>query len=142
MSTPTTLQSNLIPFALSTDDITYKNVVCKKAWNFNGTTPTNIEQTDCGPLVALGSNQWTFDFQMVLNTTPNGATEMSAKDVLTLWNNQTYCYAKVLYPAGTGANFYIQGAGYISNFKLANQVGNLMTFDGTFSGNGTVDITY
>lgn len=141
MSTPTTLQSNLVPFALSTDDVTYKNVVCKKAWNFNGTTPTNVEETDCGPLVGLGSNNWTFDFEMVLNTTPNGSTEMSAKDVLTIWNNQTASYVKVFYPNPGGTNFYIQGAGYITSFVLQNTVGNLMTFTGTFSGNGSVDIT-
>lgn len=141
MSTPTTLQSNLVPFALSTDDITYKNVVCKKAWNFNGTTPTNVEETDCGPLIGLGTNTWTFDFEMVLNTTPNGATEMSAKEVLALWNNQTASYVKVLYPNPGGTNFYIQGGGYITSFVLQNTVGNLMTFTGTFSGNGQVDIT-
>lgn len=141
MSTPTTVQSNLVPFALSTDDITYKNVVCKKAWNFNGTTPTNVEDSDCGSLTGLGSNNWTFDFEMVLNTTPDGATQMSAKDVLALWNNQTFSYAKVLYPSPGGANFFIQGGGYITNFVLQNTVGNLMTFTGTFTGNGTVDIT-
>lgn len=141
MSTPTTIQSNLVPFALSSDDITYKNVVCKKSWNFNGTTPKNVEDTDCGPLTGLGSNNFSFDFEMVLNTTPNGSTEMSAKEVLALWNNQTFSYAKVLYPAGTGSNFYIQGSGYITSFTLQNTVGNLMTFTGTFTGNGSVDIT-
>lgn len=142
MSTPTVIQSNLVPFALSTDNVTYKNVVCKKAWSFKGSTPTSVEETDCGPLVGLGSNNFSFDFQMVLNTTPNGATEMSAKDVLTIWNNQTACYVKVLYPAGTGADFYLQASGYVSNFELQNTVGNAMTFNGTFTGNGTVDITY
>lgn len=141
MSTPTTIQSNLVPFAISTDDVTYKNVVCKKAWNFNGTTPVTTEQTDCGPLVAVASNEWTFDFEMVLNTTPNGATEMSAKDILTIWNAQTYSYVKVLYPDPGGTNFYIQGAGYITSFTLTNTVGNLMTFTGTFTGNGNPDIT-
>jgi hypothetical protein len=141
MSTPTGIQSNLVPFALSTDNSTYKNVVCKKAWGFKGTTPTNVEETDCGPMVGLGSNNFSFDFQMVLNTTPNGATEMSAKDVLTIWNNQTACYVKVQYPGGVGTDFYLQASGYITSFELTNQVGNLMTFSGTFTGNGTVDIT-
>lgn len=141
MSTPTVIQSNLVPFALSTNDITYKNVVCKKSWNFNGTTTTNPEETDCGVLTGIGANAFTFDFEMVLNTTPDGATEMSAKDVLTIWNNQTLAYAKVLYPSPAGGNFYIQGAGYITSFTLQNQVGNVMTFTGTFSGNGSVDIT-
>ena len=142
MSTPTTLQSNLVPFALSSDDNTYKNVVCKKAWSFNGTTPVNTEQTDCGPLVGLASNEFTFDFEGVLNSTPNGSTEMSFKDMLTVYNNQTLQYAKVKYPDGTGATFYIQGSGYITNLKLTNNVGNLHTFSATFSGQGTLDITY
>lgn len=142
MSTPTTLQSNLIPFALSSDGVTYKNVVCKKAWNFNGTTNTTVEDTDCGPLVGVGANAWTFDFEMVLNTTPIGATEISAKEVLSYWNNQTLSYAKVLYPSGTGANFYIQGSGYITSFVLQNTVGSLMTFTGTMTGNGAVDISF
>lgn len=140
MSTPTTIQANLVPFALSTDGITYNNVVCKKSWNFTGSTPTNVEETDCGPLVGLGSNNFNFDFEAVLNKTPN-AGEISAKDVLSIWNNQTLAYAKVLYPDPGGTNFFIQGSGYITNFVLQNTVGNLMTFTGTFSGNGTVDIT-
>lgn len=141
MSTPTTIQANLVPFSLSVDNTTYKNVVCKKSWNFNGTTQTNTEQTDCGPLTAVGSNEFTFDFEMVLNTTPDSATQMSAKEVLAIWNSQAITYAKVLYPDPAGSNFYIQGAGYITSFVLQNSVGNLMTFTGTFTGNGTVDIT-
>lgn len=142
MSTPTGISSNLVPFAVSADNITYKNVVCKKSWNFNGTTPTNVEQTDCGPMVGLGSNEWSFDFEGVLNTAVAGATEVSAKEMLSYWNNQTSLYAKVLYPNADGSNFYIQGAGYITNFKLANSVGNLITFTATFSGNGSVDNTF
>jgi hypothetical protein len=139
MSTPTTVQSNLIPFALSTDNVTYKNVVCKKAWNFKGTTPTSIEQTDCGPLTGIGSNEWSFDFQAVFNTAFAGATEMGLKEILTIWNNQTYSYAKVICPNPGGTQFFIQGAGYITSFDVANQVGNLITFNGTFSGNGAVN---
>ena len=141
MSTPTTVQSNLVPIAFSVDDITYKAWLCKKAWNFKGTTPTNVEETDCGPLVGLGSNNFSFDAQIVLNTTPDGATQWLFKDVLGHWNNQTYGYVKVLFPAVTGATFYIQGAGYITNLEVVNQVGNLMTANITFAGNGTVDIT-
>lgn len=142
MSTPTGVQSNLVPFAVSTTGVTYKNVVCKKSWNFNGTTPTNVEQTDCGPLVGLGSSEWSFDFEGILNTSVAGATEVSAKEMLDYWNNQTLLYAKVLYPNSDGSNFYIQGSGYITNFKLANQVGNLISFTATLSGNGQVDNSF
>lgn len=141
MSTPTVVQSNLVPFALSTDDNTYKNVVCKKAWSFNGDTPTKTDESDCGVHIGLGANTWSFDFEILLNTTPDGSTEMSAKDVLALWNGQTVTYVKVQYPANNGASFFITGSGYITKFTLTNTVGSLITFTGTFTGNGTVDIT-
>lgn len=142
MSTPTTVQSNLVPVAVSTDGSTYKNVVCKKSWNFTGTTPTNIEQTDCGPLVGLGANEWSVQIEGVLNTTPNGATEVSLKEFLDYWVNQTLVYVKMLYPSNTGSNFYIQGSGYITSYSAVNVVGNLITFTATISGNGTVDNSF
>ena len=141
MSTPTVIQSNLVPFKLSTDDITYKNVVCKKSWNLTISVPTNIEQTDCGPLVGLAANTSTFDFEIVINTTPNGATEMSAKDILTIVNAQTLCYAKVQYPDPGGTSLYVQGSGYLTNFVIQNTVGNVMTCTGTFTAQGQLDIT-
>lgn len=141
MSTPTGIQSNLVPLLISTDNITYKSVVCKKAANFNGTTPTNVEQTDCGPMVGLGSNEWSVDIEGVLNTSPAGATEISAKELLSYWNSQTFVYVKLQYPDPTGLNFYLQGGGYISSFKLGITTGQLVNFSATFSGNGTVDNT-
>lgn len=141
MSVPTGIQSNLVPVTVSTDGNTYKSIVCKKAANFNGTTPTNVEQTDCGPMVGLGSNEWSVDIEGVLNTTPNSATEISAKELADYWNNQTAIYIKLQYPTNSGTNFYLQGAGYITSFKLGIQVGQLVNFSATFSGNGTVDNT-
>ena len=67
MSVPTTVQSNQIPLALSTDGgVTYKNVVCKRAWNFAGTTAVNAEETDCGVSKGLGAPDWTMDFEGVV----------------------------------------------------------------------------
>lgn len=143
MSTPTTIQSNLIPMAVSADDITYKNIVCKKSWNFNGDTTVNQDETDCGPHVGLGANKWTVDFTALLNTSPNGATEVSASVMLGYWSAQTLIYVKLQYPTSgsPGTAFYIQGPAYITSFKLVNQVGSLMEFDGTLTGNAAVDIT-
>ena len=141
MSVPTTFQSNTVPLQLSTDDVTYKSVVCKRAWNFNGTTPVNTEETDCGVQKGLGSNDWTMDFEGVLNTTPNGATEMAAAEVIGLWLNQTTTYIKTQTGDGTGNNLYIQGSGYITDFAVQNQVGNLIAFSFTFNGVGNPDIT-
>lgn len=141
MSTPTNIQSNLVPLALSTDGITYKNAVCKRAWNFNGTTAVNSEETDCGIAKGLGAIDWTMDFEGVVNTTPNGASEMSAAGLAALWLNQTLTYIKTLTGDGTLQNLYIQGTGYITDFAVQNQVGNLISFSFTFNGVGSPDIT-
>lgn len=141
MSTPTGIQANLVPVLVSLDNTTYKSIVCKKAANFNGTTPTNVEQTDCGPMVGLGSNEWSVDIEGVVNTSPAGATEISAKELAGYWNGQTPLYIKIQYPNPGGSNFYIQGYGYITSYKLGVQVGQLVNFSATFSGNGNVSTT-
>jgi hypothetical protein len=136
MSVPTTQQGKLVPFALSTNDVLYKNVVCLKVWNFTGDTPTTEEETQCGVHTGLGALRSSFDFEAVANSTPNGATEVSHNEVLGYWKNQTLVYAKVQ-PTG----MYIQGQGYITNFKVTAQVGNLISFTGTFKMDGDPDIT-
>src|SRR5690349_5778998 len=102
MSVPTFIQSNQVPLAISTDGITYANVVCKRAWNFNGTTPVNSEETDCGVAKGLGAIDWTMDFEGVLNTTPTSPTEASAAVVAGYWLNQTLLYIKTQTGNGAG----------------------------------------
>lgn len=139
----TTLQSNLVPIALSSDSgSTYKNVVCKKGWTLNHDTGTTKEETDCGTLVGVGSNDWSFDFEGVMNTTP-ASTELSAEDILGFASAQTLLLIKAQYPTSgsPGTDLYAQGQGYITNLKISNTVGSLMQFTFTFSGTGTLDIT-
>lgn len=141
MSVPTTIQSNQVPLAISADGITYKNVVCKRAWNFNGTTAVNSEETDCGIDKGLGAIDWNMDFEGVLNTTPTSSTEASATVVIGYWLNQTLIYVKTQTGNGLGGNMYIQGQAYITDFKVSNQVGNLQAFSFTAAGVGVPDIT-
>jgi hypothetical protein len=136
MSVPTTQQAKLVPFTLSEDNVTFKSVVCLKVWNFNGTTPVQKEKTQCGTHTALDALESSFDFEGVANSTPNGATEVSHNDILGYWKNQTLVYAKVQ-PTG----MYIQGQGYITNFRVTAQVGNLVSFTATFEMDGDPDIT-
>lgn len=137
----TTLQSNLVPIKISTDDgVTLQSIVCKKSWSFNGTTSVSEEETDCGTLIGLGSNKWSFPFEGVVNTTPTGATEVSAEDLLSIWHNQTQFIVYIDYPAGSGGDFYLSGDAYITDFTITNSVGSLMIFSGTITGTGTLDI--
>jgi hypothetical protein len=138
----TTLQSNLVPIAISTDSgSTYKNIVCKKGWTFNHDTPVSEENTDCGSLVGLGANKWSFDVEGIMNTTP-ASTELSAEDLLSIANAQTLVAIRAQYPTSgsPGTDLYVQGSAYITNLKITNAVGSLMSFTATVSGTGALDI--
>lgn len=141
MSVPTAIQSNQVPLTLSTDNITFRNIVCKRAWNFNGTTSVNSEETDCGIEKGLGASDWTMDFEGVLNTTPNSPTEWSAAAVAGFWVNQTLMYIKAQTGNGTGSNFFVTGSGYVTDFAVQDSVGNLVAFTFTFNGTGVPDFT-
>jgi hypothetical protein len=142
MSTPTTVQSNQVPMSISTDSgVTWKNIVCKRTWNFNGTTAVNSEESDCGIEKGLGAPDWTMDFEGIVNTTPTSTTEISAKDMGDLWLAQTLVMVKVLTGAGTGKNLYISGSAYITDYAVQNSVGNLLAFTATLNGVGAPDFT-
>lgn len=137
MSVPTTISARLVPFSLSLDGVTYKNAVCKKAWNFSGDPTINQEASDCSDFhTSLGANKWSFDFELIMNTTPNAATEISGQELLTYWQTKQLLYVKVLYTS----SFLISGAGYIS-VKLSAPQGGLLAISGTFTGDGDVDVT-
>lgn len=136
MSTPTTIQARLVPFSLSLDGVTYKNVVCKKAWNFSGDNTINQEESDCATHTSLGANKWSFDFELIMNTTPSTATEMSGQEILSYWQTKQRLYVKVLY----STSFLISGEGYL-NVKVSAPQGGLLAVSGTFTGDGDVDVT-
>lgn len=136
MSVPTTLQANSIPFAISEDNETYYNLVCLKTWDYDSTTGTTKEETQCGVFTGLQPNESSFNFELLVNTTPDEG-EKSAKDVLAYQTNQTKIYARVQ-PA-TGLN--IVGYGYLTNLKITASVGSLVTMTGAFSIDGDPTIS-
>jgi len=137
MSTPTTLQGKLVPLAISIDNITYKNVVCKKAANLKVDSAVNKEDTDCGSFAGLGAVNWSVDIEGLANLTPNGATELSYNELLGYVNNQTLVYVKILY----SPYVYRQGAGYLSNYDETFQTNNLVSFKATFTNNGALSLS-
>jgi hypothetical protein len=138
----TTLQSNLVPLKISTDGgTTKKSIVCKKGFTFNHETPITEENTDCGVLIGLGSNKWSFDVEGVVNTTPTSGSEVSYEDLLGIANAQTQIDVYLDHPSGSGTDVYASGDAYITNLRFTNQVGSLHTFTATITGTGTLDIT-
>lgn len=136
-----TVQSKAIPLLISTDGVAYKTVVCKRTWNFNATKAVNPEETDCGITKGLGAIDWTVDFEGVLNTTPESATEASFAEVAGHFLNETLLYVKIQSGDGSGGNMFISGTAYITDFAAQNSVGNLQAFTATFNGVGDPDFT-
>jgi hypothetical protein len=137
MSNPTVLQSNLVPFAVSTDGVTYKNLVCKKVWNVNLDKTIVEDESDCGVHLGTGAAKWSFDFEIILNTTPNGSTELSATTLAGYADAGTLLYVKLQY----SSTYYRQGQGYISNYKESAPQGGFITATGTFRIDGSIDLT-
>lgn len=137
MSNPTKIASSAVPFAISSDGITYKNVVCKKVWNLSSDVEISAEETDCGRLTSVGTPGWTFDAEFVLNTTPNGATEWGYDALFAFHNAGTLIYVKTT----SGSSYYRQGQGYITSWKETANQGGMVTAQITFTGDGTLDIT-
>lgn len=134
------LQSSNVPFYVSTDS-GYSNtrmIVCKRGLTFTGNTPVTTEDTDCGPIVGIASNQWSFEFDGVVNTTPDIGTQESYEQLLKWWNAQTLLYVRWNYPDSGGTDFTHKGAAYITNITGAVAQGSAMSFTITFTGQGSL----
>jgi hypothetical protein len=137
MSVPTYLQSSAVPFSIGTDGITYKQAVCKKLSGLQ-MTPTLIEdESDCGPATATGTKKFSFNAELLLNLTPNGATELSLNEIATWANNGTTVYVLFQY----GSSYYRQGAGVISNYQESLPLNGFVSATFTVSGTGLLDLT-
>lgn len=140
MSVPTAILSSAVPFAISSDaGVTYKNVVCKKTWGYTGTTNVAKEETDCDVLKAPGAIDQSFNFEFVLNTTPNGATEWGSDNIMNFFQAKTLLYVKV---TTGGVAYYRSGAGYITNYTETAAQGGMIVATGTFEVSGTLDTTF
>lgn len=137
MSAFTPIQSKLVPFAIGTDGITYNNLVCKKTWGLTWTPSITEEETDCGIAVGVGAVKFSFNFEIVLNTTLAGATEVSANQMAGYANNGTLVYVSLV----SGTDYIRKGSGYISNYQESAPLNGVITATGTITGNGTISLS-
>jgi len=135
------LQSTNVPFYVSTDGSGWKMIVCKRGVTFAGNTPVTTEDTDCGPIVGIASNQWTFDIDAVVNVSPDIGTQESYEQILKWWGSQTLLYVRFNHPDSTGTNFKHEGQAYITNVGSAVTQGAAMSFTVTFTGQGSLTVS-
>lgn len=143
MSTPTDLQSRLVPFAISTNGTTYYNVVCKKTWDLTGDKPLVEDDSDCGHHVAVGaSTKYTIGFELIFNSTPD-SDQKSSNDLMGYFDAGTLLYFKLQYPTSgsPGTTYYRQGTGYITQYKEQAPLNGFIISTGTLTMNGSIDLT-
>jgi hypothetical protein len=140
MST-TALQSSSVPIYLSPNGSTYYMIVCKRGVTFNMDYDLSDERKDCGTIaVPVGSVNWSFDIDAIVNVTPDIGTAFSYEQILAWVNGQTSLYVRWNYPDTAGTDFKHQGQGYLKNLRSQVQQGNAMNFTVTFNGTGDLTI--
>lgn len=136
MSVPTVIQGKNVPLAISTDDVIYKTLTCAQAHDVTFDAPIQQESTDCGRHTALDVSSLVMTFQGVVNSTPNGASEMSSDGLIDIVNAQTPVYLRT-----THANRQIKAYGYINNFQTTKATQELLKYSFTFTADGNPTIT-
>lgn len=122
----------------------YKNLVCLRTSSVNTTVDSTSEQTNCGVLTSVAEPQMTVDFDAICEVSPSGS-QVSYKDLLTAQTNKTLVSVRVQNPtvtgASTGAAYYHQFLGYITDLTFNQSTTEFINFSGTIQSSGTIDIT-
>lgn len=122
----------------------YKNLVCLRTSSVNTTVDATTEQTNCGVLTSVAEPQMSVDFDAICEVSPS-VSQVSYEDLLSAMVNKTLVTVRVQNPvvsgASTGAAYYHQFAGYITDLTLNQSTTEFINFSGTVQSTGTLDIT-
>lgn len=122
----------------------YKNLVCLRTSSVNTTVDSTNEQTNCGVLTSVAEPQMSVDFDAICEVAPS-VSQVSYEDLLSAMVNKTLVTVRVQNPtvsgASTGAAYYHQFAGYITDLSLNQSTTEFINFSGTVQSSGTLDIT-
>jgi hypothetical protein len=122
----------------------YKNLVCLRTSSVNTTIDSTTEQTNCGVLTSVAEPQMTVDFDAICEVAPS-ISQVSYEDLLAAAVGKTLITVRVQNPtvtgASTGAAYYHQFSGYITDLTLNQSTTEFINFSGSISSTGTLDIT-
>lgn len=117
---------------------TYKVLVCLRNSSVNTELAVTSEETNCGTKTAVGNATATIDFDAVCETAPS-ASQISYEDLLASLVNKTLIGAKVSSPSA-GASYHHQFAAYVTSLSLGQEAGAYISFSGTLTSDGAIDI--
>jgi len=130
---------------ISTDNgSTWKSLICLRTSSVNGSVDSTVEQTNCGTFTSIGKPNMTVDFDAICETAPGGS-EVSYSSLLGYFNAGTQVLVRVQNPvvsgSSAGASYYQSFDAYLTSLTLNQSTTEFINFSGTFTSNGTIDIT-
>ena len=122
----------------------FKNLVCLASSSVNTSADTSSDNTNCGILTSMSDASMTIDFDAVCEVAPT-VSQVSYGSLLTAMVNKTLISVRVQNPVVTGASigaaYYHQFSAYINSLTLTQANAEFIKFSGSFTSNGTLDIT-
>lgn len=137
------LQSTNYPIELSFDNgSTWQFLVCLTQYNIPLERATNVTETFCGTETGLGALSFNPTGNAVAETTPQ-SNQVTYKRLLTAIEGQELIRFRVQAPGSgsVGNYFYLSGTCYVTSLNLTFNTGDVVGFDWTFTGTGSIDIT-
>ena len=130
----------------STDNSTWKSLVCLKTFTHTSEGSTSPEETACGVFVGVGLPKHSWSAEGVVDGARNSTTDVTYKDVLYWLDNGTALYYRFKNIASgsvtAGLAWQISAACLISKVQLKSQVGQVITFTIDVQAQGALTQTY
>jgi len=136
-----TVQGELAPLLISSDGgATFKTLVCLETYDLKLTTTVNQVETSCGIATGLGAIKFVASGSAVMEAEPDSSM-VTMKDMTNWQLNKTLLKLKTEYPGSGGQygqNIALSGDCYVTDMGDTFQVGQVIKFTFTLTGNGTV----
>lgn len=140
------ISGNLVSTEVSTDSgTTWKTLICETTSGANmtreqGTTAprTKCDAASTGNTFTPAGYTWDLPFTAMVDTEPT-ATQLTYADMLTLFIAATQVLVRRQYDS-SGTEFYTSGSAYLTSLSETSAVDDYVTFNGTFTGVGDLDI--
>lgn len=137
------IDGSVINLEISTALVTpvWKTVVCstEDIGIAGATEGSNTVNTRCGVKKSKGRASWSISGSGAANRTVGG-TEMSADELLTLFQDKTDFLVRVQDDA-TPADYYRSGQGVLSEYNETSPIDGIVGFDFNIEVSGDLDIT-
>lgn len=137
----TTVQGELAPLDLSADaGATFKTLVCLETYDLKLDTTVTQTETSCGIATGLGAIKFVASGSAVMEAEPD-ETMVTQKDMIAWQLSKTLLKLKTEYPGSGsqyGQNIALSGDVYVTSVGSTFQIGQVIKFTFTLTGNGTV----